>query len=290
MSMLNKNVKPIWLASYPKSGNTWTRLFFTALLHDKEVDINNLVTDNIISARHIIDSTLGINSAEIPEETFLKYRSKLYHKWAESHSKKDFLLTKVHDGCILNGTLLFPPSITRGVIYILRNPFDMVASTANHHGVSIEKAVQMLCNNHHTIGKRKNQLNSQISQHLGTWSQHVESWTNVHRNNMLLIKYEDMLHDGLNTFTKVAEYLELPHTKEQIQKAIEEVSFNKIQQKENDTKFKEANNKMERFFRSGKTGGWRTEISEDQAKLIIDCNYEMLLKYNYIEKDGTILV
>jgi len=288
--MLNKLVKPIWLASYPKSGNTWTRLFFTALLQEKEVDINNIATDSIISARNIIDSHLGINSAEVPEETFLRYRSEIYHKWAESHTKKEYLLTKVHDSCVLKGQILFPTSITRGVIYILRNPFDMVASTANHHGVSIKRAVKMICNNNHALAHNKINLNNQISQHLGTWSNHVESWTNVHRNNLHLMKYEDMLNDGLTTFTKVVEYAGLKYSKEQIEKAIEEVSFKKIQLKENENKFKEANVKSQRFFRNGKMGGWRNEITLDQAKYIIDCNYETLLKYEYIEKDGTIIV
>ena len=288
--MLNKNVKPIWLASYPKSGNTWLRMFFTALLKETEIDINKLETDGIISARAVIDSTLGINSAEIPEKDFLKYRSSLYHKWAENHTNKEYLLTKVHDSCTLDGEIIFPPSITRGVIYILRNPFDMAASTANHHNVNIDIAVKMICSSQHTLAANKKSLNNQISQYLGNWSQHVQSWTNVHRNNILVVRYEDMLHNGLETFSKIVKYLELNYSEEQIQKAIEEVAFNKIQKKESESKFREAPKKTERFFRSGISGGWKNEITEDQAKLIIDCNYESLLKYDYIDEIGNILI
>lgn len=288
--MLNKNVKPIWLASYPKSGNTWVRMFFTALLKESEIDINKLETDGIISARSVIDSTLGINSAEIPEKDFLKYRSSLYHKWAESHTNKEFLLTKVHDSCTLDGEIIFPPSITRGVIYILRNPFDMAASTANHHNVSIDKAVKMLCSNKHSLAANKSTLNHQISQFLGNWSQHIQSWTNVHRNNILVVKYEDMLHNGLETFSKIIKYLELNYSEEQIKKAIDEVAFNKIQKKEASTKFKETPKNTDIFFRSGISGGWKNEITEEQTKLIIDCHYETLLKYNYIDENSLILV
>jgi hypothetical protein len=166
----------------------------------------------------------------------------------------------------------------------------MVASIANHNGITIKKAVKNLCNNEYTIANKKTNLNNQISQHLGTWSQHVEGWTNIHRNNLFLMKYEDMLNDGINTFTALVRYLELNYTKEEIEKAIEEVSFNKVQKKETENTFKEKPTKAERFFRNGKMGGWRNEITEDQAKYIIDCNYETLLKYKYIEKDGTILV
>lgn len=288
--MLNKEVKPIWLASYPKSGNTWTRLFFTALLQEKDIDINKMETDGIISNRNVIDSNLGINSAEIPEKDFLKYRSQLYHKWANSHKNKEYLLTKVHDACLLQSEILFPPSITRGVIYILRNPFDMAASIANHNNCSIEKAVNILCNSHYTLASKKDGLTNQISQYIGTWSNHVESWTNVHRENLFLMKYEDMLNDGLNTFTKLVQYVGLEYSQKQIEKAMKEVEFNKIQQKESENNFIETPKNSQRFFRNGKIGGWKNEITEDQAKFIIDCNYETLLKYKYIEKDGTILV
>ncbi len=166
----------------------------------------------------------------------------------------------------------------------------MAASTANHHGVSIDKAVKMICSNKHSLANKKINLNTQVSQHLGTWSNHVESWTNVHRTNLLLIKYEDMLSNGLETFTKVVEYIGLNYPVSAIETAIEKTSFKNIQEKEEKNKFREAPKTAERFFRAGKMGGWRNEITQEQANLIIDCTYEALLKYGYIDQKGTILV
>lgn len=288
--MLNKTVKPFWLASYPKSGNTWVRLFLSTLLNEKELDINDIETDGIISSRRVIDSTLGINSADLPESDYLQYRSALYHKWAENHTNKEYLICKVHDACMLKGEVLFPPSITRGVIYIIRNPFDMAASLANHNNVPIDMAVKQLCSNEYALAKKQTKLNDQISQYLGTWSNHVESWTNVHRNNFLLVKYENLIHDGLNEFTGIVNYMGLNHTEQHIAEAIEATAFKTLQEKEKEKKFRETPKKVERFFRSGKTGGWKNEITMEQANLIIDCNYEALLKYGYIDKEGEILV
>jgi aryl sulfotransferase len=287
--MLNKEVKPIWLASYPKSGNTWTRIFLSSLLSDKDPDLNNLKTDGIISSRNIIDGTLGIDTGDIPERLFNKYRSELYHKWAESKNK-EFLLTKVHDACHNRGILYFPPKITRGVIYIIRNPFDMAASLANHNGTTISKSVKNLCDNSVCLANNHKKLNNQISQFMGSWSYHVESWTNIHRKNILVVRYEDMLNNGLETFKKIVSYLELDYTDEQIQKAIENSSFNKLKEKENQFTFKEKPAKAESFFRSGKVGGWRNEITKEEAQMIIDFNYDKLLKYNYIDQNGNILV
>jgi len=286
---LNENVKPIWLASYPKSGNTWTRLFFTALLKET-VNINEIQTDGIISARNIIDSQLGIDSSDLTEKDFLKYRARMYHSWCESQVQKEYLLMKVHDACVREGYVLFPPEITRGTVYILRNPFDMVASSANHHNVSNEKAVRMICSNSHTLAGTGKKLNTQVSQYLGTWSYHLQSWENVHRDNMLVIRYEDMKSQPMETFSKLVNYVGLDYTSDQILRAIDEVSFSKIQQQEKEKAFKEAPKNTKQFFRSGKVGGWRDEITEDQIKLIIDTNYQSLLKHGYISKEGDVLV
>ncbi|CAN5325239.1 sulfotransferase domain-containing protein [soil metagenome] len=287
--MLNKNVKPIWLVSYPKSGNTWVRLFYTALTTGTDVDINKLGTDGVISARNVIDTTLGIYSSHIHLNDILTYRPALYHTWAKGFVNHDFIFCKVHDACALNGTILFPAAITRGVVYVLRNPFDMVASTANHENVSIEKALNFLCDNENSLLGSGIRLGTQVKQHLGTWSNHVESWTNVHRDNILIVKYENLLHDSLNEFSKIVAYMELDYSEKEIEAAILKTSFKDIQQQESKVKFKELP-KRDQFFRAGVSGGWRNEITAKQADLIIDCNYGALLKYNYIDAAGNILV
>jgi hypothetical protein len=88
----------------------------------------------------------------------------------------------------------------------------------------------------------------------------------------------------------LVNYIGLDYTSDQISKAIDEVSFSKIQQQENEKAFKEAPKNTKQFFRSGKVGGWRDEITEDQIKLIIDSNYQSLLKHGYISKEGEVLV
>lgn len=288
--MLNETSKLIWLASYPKSGNTWVRLFLSALLYDADnFDINNPGLNLIISARSIIDSALGVSSANFPERDYLPYRSELYNRWADNYTMEKYLLCKVHDACTLNHVTLFPPAITKGTIYILRNPFDMAASMANHHNVPIETAVEMLCDPQHGLDKKQTRLNSQISQHLGTWSSHVQSWVNVHQDNMLLVKYENLVNHPLIEFSKIVKYIELDYSQIDIKKALQKTSFNTLQNKEKVTKFKMAP-KVKTFFRQGKSGQWRNEITQAQAQQIIDVNYESLLKYNYIDSNGNILV
>jgi hypothetical protein len=287
--MLNKSVKPIWLASYPKSGNTWVSLFLSVLMNDAALDINRLGFDDVISSRLIMDNALGISSADIPEHDYLQYRSRLYHQWANRHTANDHLICKVHDTCTRDGEVLFPAAITRGVIYILRNPFDMAASLANHQKITIDKAVNDLCCHTHAFAAKKRSLNNQLSQHLGTWANHVESWVNLHQGNMLLIKYENLLNNGINEFSKIVNYIGLDYSQQQIQQAIEKTAFKNLQEQEKTIKFK-LTPEIDQFFRSGKVGGWRSEITPEQVDLIINCNYDALLKYNYIDAARNVLV
>jgi len=287
--MLNKEAKAIWLASYPKSGNTWVRLFYTALTGEEDININNIKTDGIISNRNVIDEGLGIYSSQIPQHDLLPYRTKLYGKWINTHKERETVFCKVHDACTLEGNVLFTPAITRGVVYVMRNPFDMAASLANHNGSTIDKALRLICSDQHHLAGRKTKLNTQISQYLGTWSYHVESWTNVHRNNILILKYEDLLHDSLNEFSKLANYLEFTYSAGEIESAIEKTSISVLQEQEKTVKFREKPH-GDNFFRSGKTGGWRNELTTDQVNLIIDCNYSTLFNYGYIDAEGNVLV
>jgi len=287
--MLNKNVKPIWLASYPKSGNTWTSLFLSVLIFDNSLDINQPGFENIISSRSIIDATLGINSSDLPESDFLKYRSQLYHKWASEFKKREYLLIKVHDACVNAGEILFPPAITRGVIYIMRNPFDIAASLANHRDVSIDEAVRYLCSDKSAFADKRSGLNTQLSQYLGTWSNHVDSWTSIHNQNILLVKYEDLVSEPMTWFSKIVDYIGLDYSKQAIEGAVAKTSFQNLREQEKQVKFK-ATPKVSRFFRQGKAGGWRNELTKEQAGLILNCNYNTLLKYNYIDAGGNILV
>ncbi|MCD0486924.1 sulfotransferase domain-containing protein [Pedobacter sp. MC2016-14] len=288
--MLNKSAKLIWLSSYPKSGNTWLRLFLSALFSEaNDLNINDTPLNQNISSRSIIDSALGMSSANLPESDYLKFRSRLYFNWARDQPSLDKIICKVHDACILKEEILFPPSITRGTIYILRNPFDIVASMANHFKVSIDKSVHMLCSNTHGLAQRQTRLGVQLSQHLGTWGNHVDSWVNVHAENILIIKYEDLIKDSLTEFGKIIQYAELGYDQKAIEKAIVQTSFKNLQEKEKKEKFK-MTPKVDTFFRQGKSGQWRNEITQAQAQQIIDVNYDTLLKFNYIDSNGNILV
>lgn len=280
----------IWLASYPKSGNTWMRLFLHALKTGAE-QINDFEkiesTNGIASSRAIIDNYLGINSSDLPDKDVQKLRPEVYALWAQD--LKEETIVKVHDATFHAGIQLFPKELTKKAIYVIRNPFDMVASYANHMNRSIEKSIFELCNGEGALAGNELKLNLQVKQYLGSWSDHYNSWRNVFHDNITVVKYEDMLGDPIPTFTKVVSALNWSYDEQAIVKAIKASSFNNLKNAEEKNGFKEQPRNGS-FFRLGKSGNWRKEISMEQAQTIINRHYFTLLEMGYVNEKGEILI
>lgn len=136
----------IWLASYPKSGNTWFRAFLSSLLSktDAPVDINCLEGGPIFSARAVFDSTTFIQSSDLLPDEIDNLRPLVYEEL--SRKAADRLFIKAHDAYTYldNGRPLFPSNATGGAIYLIRNPLDVAVSYANHLSCDLEKAISLL--------------------------------------------------------------------------------------------------------------------------------------------------
>jgi len=139
--------KIVWLASYPKSGNTWLRVLLTNYLRpgDAPADINKLDGGPIASARVWFDEWAGIESSVLDDTTIERLRPEVYRCMLREAT--DTLYMKTHDAWTRTdrNAALFPADVTAGVIYVMRNPLDLAASCANHWGVSIDRAVENLC-------------------------------------------------------------------------------------------------------------------------------------------------
>lgn len=289
--MYTAQKKIIWLTSYPKSGNTWMRLFLHAL-HTGSSELQNLdeieATNGIASSRALIDNNLGVYTSDMPDLDVQKLRGEAYKYWSSTLTEE--VIVKVHDAAFHRGIITFPKEVTKKVIFIVRNPFDMVASYANHMGCDIPSAVWMLCDGENALAKSKRKLGSQVTQYMGSWSDYYNSWKNLYREEMIVIRYEDMKHNALNTFRKVVDVLRWNKSDEDILKALEASKFDKLKNLESDKGFKEKPTKTKEFFRKGQTGGWRNEITAEQAQLLVDRHFYTLLELGYIDVKGEILV
>ena len=283
--------KIIWLASYPKSGNTWFRIFLTSLLNGSEagLDINDLNHTPIASSREVFECHTGLESSDLTHEEIDLLRPDVYR--IHSREAASTLYMKNHDAFTKTsgGEWLFPPEATKGVIYLVRNPLDVAVSFANHSSSSISRTVQRICDEKQAFCDGKTGLRNQLRQKLLSWSQHVESWL-ASPCDLCLLRYEDMKLNSLETFRKAVDFLELEKTDAEINQALESSTIDKIQQQEAENRFCEKPQRAQRFFRKGIVGDWRNHLTEAQVEQIIDTHRVTMQKLGYLDQNGVLTV
>lgn len=275
-----------WLASYPKSGNTWVRTFLSNYMSNKEIpeDINRLEIP-IASDRNLFDQYIGLSSADLDEDQIKYYQPYIYTELVKKKSHDIYL--KVHDAYTMNGNNLpiIPTSVTKGVIYILRNPLDVAVSYAHHSAITIDKSIQALCNKSFTIARSKNKLNGQLHQLYLSWSGHIDSWIEsplrVH-----LMRYEDMMEDSYGMFKEMLKFMNIEIDENRLEKAVRFSSFDLLQKQEEERGFVERYHKSQTFFRKGKIGSYREELTQEQIETITEYHRETMIKYGYLDENN----
>jgi len=276
-----------WLASYPKSGNTWFRTFLYNLQLDGDVpaDINELHTGSIASARGWLDEVLGFDTAELDPDEVDRLRPAVY-RWALRDSEVGY--HKLHDAYTFTADSepLVSREATLGALYIVRNPLDVAPSLANHFHCSIDEAIKHMGNPDHALSRKRNGLPSQVRQKQLTWSQHVLSWIEAPGLNCHVLRYEDMLSDPIKHFTEASRFLGFEHSTEQIEKAIRFSDFKELSRQEEEKGFKERPAKAERFFRQGKSGDWRDKLNDEQINRILNDHQMVMQAMGYLDASG----
>jgi hypothetical protein len=284
MSDLTETKKIVWLASYPKSGNTWFRAFLTALLGDGDLNINEMKTDGIFSSRGIFDGCTDMDSTYLYDSEVKNLLPDVF-KYQASQYQKDKLFIKIHDAYMLNdnGLPIVPEEPTLCALYFIRNPLDVAGSFASHNGGTIDEAIELMNNEKGSLARqsRSRNVNNQFKQLMLSWSGHVNSWSADLPFPVFVIRYEDMLADTKAVFTRAVRFMKISVTEEQIDKAIAETKFEKLQQQEGKDGFAEKNKKSKLFFRKGVAGDWVNELTPLQIKTIINEHSEVMKRYGY---------
>lgn len=275
--------KTVWLASYPKSGNTWFRAFITALLHPEEpaVDINNMHPATIASSRPLFDELAGVPSSDLTPAEINRLRPLVYrHNAMESD---EIIYQKVHDAwsVLPGGEPLFPSDITKVVLYFIRNPLDVAVSFSHHLSASIDKTIAIMNNPAYAFCQRIDRLHNQLQQNLSTWSGHIKSWVDDSGLPVMVMRYEDMHEDPVNVFSRAVSFIGLKKDRKEIETALERSSFNRLKQQEAEKGFSEKSPNSASFFRKGIAGDWQNVLTKAQVKSIIDAHGEMMNRFGY---------
>lgn len=275
----------VWLASYPKSGNTWFRAFLANFLRDPDVpvNINQIQTGPIASARMPLDTALGYDSSDLTFEEIDSLRREHFLACGEEEGAPLFF--KVHDAytCTSAGQPLFPPEVSLAVIYLVRNPLDVCVSFAHHCGRSeYDRVIKSMSRPEHAMAGNVRRHNDQLRQRMLSWSGHVASWRDAAGHRVKILRYEDMKQNTLQTFTEAIGFLGLPTDERRVKKALEFSSFEELSRQEEKNGFRERVHAERKFFRKGVVGDAQRTLSESQKATIRTDHESMMRQMNYL--------
>jgi hypothetical protein len=253
----------IWLASYPKSGNTWMR---SLLAHyfmptGSAPDINNLRQFTTGDSR--VDFFAAAEGGEYNAksiEDWVRVRPKALRLIAGS--KPDHHFVKTHSAAVeFMGQPLIPNEVTAAAIYILRNPFDVALSYARHASSDVDTAIERM-------GARENIMGAShhIYDVLGRWDDHIDTWVNADGLAVHLVRYEDLLTKPGPTMRRLLQqFLRVRVDAPKLAYAIKSTSFEAMRQQEERLGFAERPAGMAQFFAKGQAGAWREDMTAAQV-------------------------
>ena len=270
----------VWIASYPKSGNTWVRAFLAACMMKKQRPLE--MAD--IEAFGIDDYSI------LPYEDYLgrPVHGMTYEEVKRNrHNVHRFIIDRLNNLVVMkthspasyrDGTPAMTWDATAGAIYLVRNPLDVVISYSEHLGKSIDETIRHL-NSEKTMSTQPNQ----IPFYLGSWSSHVRGWTEQENLQRVVVRYEDLVANPEPQFRKIAELLGLKLDDAGLQRVLGMTQFERLKQAEQKSGFKEKPPHSKRFFRTGKTKQWLDRLSTEQIRRITSANHAMMERFGYAE-------
>lgn len=261
----------IWIASYPKSGNTWVRSFLAAYYFCKNgmFDVESL---NIIE--------------DYPNKQFFKEKVKegeIHKHWDESQKKllekKKVKFLKTHNSLIKAfGNDFTQPKYSLGVIHIIRDPRNVITSIKNHNDFkSYDEALKLMQNDNAVLNDYKHLKNYAKTTIINSWRINYQSWMQNNFYRRFTIKYEEMVENPNQIFRDLIIFINTIcrfNDKVNVKKlnnAIDSTSFKKLQDIENQGKFSEnvysLNDKRKiKFFYQGPNNDWRKNLDTKMIK------------------------
>ena len=274
----------VWLASYPKSGNTWLRVFLYHLVRiqnhaPREPDeINKLDRVSMYEGRlaamfsHFVGKP--IESATLEEVAHIR---QMVHRAIVERLPR-ITLIKTHNAVAnIAGQPQINPSITVGAVYMVRDPRDVVLSLAHHLGVDVDEAINVM----EQPGFATANTRDGPFELWGTWSEHVASWTAGPDETILTVRYEDLMADPVGKFADIAAHLRQAASVENVAEAVDASTFAELAAAEKLHPFKETSERADRFFREGRAGAWRDHLFPDQVRRIVAAHGEQMQRFGY---------
>lgn len=267
----------IWLASYPKSGNTWMRILLANLLSGtaQPVDINKLSEPETLIGRWRFADDMLID-ADLLSEAELAVMRPMQCDFVARTCNTPFFC-KTHDRFWVSPGRPTLGTMARKALYIVRDPRDVAVSLSHHASLSIDGAIaQMMDTSTRSSGS------AQLIYRVGNWAEHVAGWTEQRVTEAMVVRYEALHADTIGVLRAILDFIGGTADDAAIRQAVTNSSFSELQRQETRSGFSESQPGQQRFFRAGKAGGWRDVLTQGQARAIEDCFGAVMAAHGYI--------
>jgi len=272
--------KIVWLASYPKSGNTWLRAFLHNLLRNPEeaYDINRIADFTLgDSDLRWYLGPIGRPPGDWTREEVGRVRASVHATMTGAFP--DSVFVKTHNAMVADRTgPMITLAETAAAIYLVRNPLDVAVSFADHLGKSLDETIDFMAD----PGAESLNTERAVYQIYRSWSEHVLSWTERPHPGLHVLRYEDMLAEPTGTFRAVARFLGLDPPRPRLERAIRRSSFRVLQEQERRHGFAERSPLAAKFFREGKAGQWRRALTPEQADRMVASHRRQMERFGYL--------
>jgi hypothetical protein len=270
----------VWLASYPKSGNTWVRAFLHNFMRDpdRSYDINRLADLTAGDSQiHWYQEIINKPGADYTEEEVQRMRPQVHRRL--SRISPDTIVVKTHNALMEDdGHPLITMEVTAGAIYVVRNPLDVAVSYSHHLGISIDRIIERM----NTMGATIPGNDQNVYELQGSWSENVETWTDPPNPRIHVVRYEDMLQAPLRAFAAMVAFLGIAASRQRIEKAVKLSSFRVLQEQERRQGFRERPPQAKSFFREGKAGQWHKALRQEQVAALVAVHRTQMARFGYV--------
>ena len=263
----------IWLASYPKSGNTWVRSLLSAYYYTEDGKFNFNLLDKIKQFPSKDFLKKEIKSVDEAAENWLIAQSKIKAK-----NKVCFLKTHNVFGAY-KGINFTTSEFSLGAIYIVRDPRNVLSSLMNHYSLNEDEALSMINSVYRDLRDENNLEDYSNYSFISSWANNFKSWKLTKDIETLFIKYEDLEENRFNTFKRIIKFTNKLMNKDskinfnKLKNSIESTEFDILKKKEETEGFKEAifskkEGKVKNFFNLGSKNNYKKLIRSQTSKTI----------------------
>jgi len=276
----------IWLASYPKSGNTYVRAFLSAYYFSENGQFDFSQISNIDQFPHEKFFKEKVNSISEASKQWLPIQKEI-----NKDKKIRFFKTHSFLGHYQNNEFTSPET-TLGAVYIVRDPRNVLTSLKNHYSFDDDKALEMITDKSRSL--MSNNGSHASLNFISSWAENYLSWLKDNRFRRLFVKYEDLITNKYETFRDIIVFTNTLMNKvegvnkSKLQKAIETTNFNVLKKKEisetfdgsessfkNWRKFHSENKNL--FFNLGPENDWK-RILEKKISSQIENSFDQEMK------------